>query len=60
MTRRLAGAAAVALTLALALSPPPAGAQQPLPGIADKTRGLEKKDGFIPLYWDAQGGKLWM
>jgi hypothetical protein len=58
MTRRFAGAAAVALSLALALSP--ASAQQPLPGIADKTRGLEKKDGFIPLYWDAQAGKLWM
>ena len=58
MTRRFAGAAAVALSLALALSP--AEAQQPLPSIAEKTRGLEKKDGFIPLYWDAQGGKLWM
>ena len=21
---------------------------------------MEKKDGFIPLYWDAQGGRLWM
>ena len=58
MTRRLAGAAAVALSLAL--SPPHAEAQQPLPSIAEKTRGLERKDGFIPLYWDAQGGKLWM
>jgi hypothetical protein len=58
MIRRLAGAAAVALSLIL--SPPPAEAQQPLPSIAEKTRGLERKDGFIPLYWDAQGGKLWM
>jgi hypothetical protein len=57
MIRRLAGAAAVALSLSLS---PHADAQQPLPSIADKTRGLEKKDGFIPLYWDAQGGKLWM
>jgi len=57
MIRRLAGAAAVALSLALS---PHAHAQQPLPSIADKTRGLEKKDGFIPLYWDAAGGKLWM
>ncbi|HEV7587534.1 MAG TPA: zinc-dependent metalloprotease [Longimicrobium sp.] len=60
MTRRFAGAAAVALSLAIALSPPSARAQQPLPSIAEKTRGLEKKDGFVPLYWDAQGGKLWM
>jgi hypothetical protein len=58
MIRRLAGAAAMALSLAL--SPPHAHAQQPLPSIADKTRGLERKDGFIPLYWDAAGGKLWM
>jgi hypothetical protein len=35
-------------------------AQTPLPSIADKTRGMEKKDGFIPLYWDAQGGKLFL
>ncbi|HEX8242510.1 MAG TPA: zinc-dependent metalloprotease, partial [Longimicrobium sp.] len=35
-------------------------AQQPVPSIAEKTRGMEKKDGFVPLYWDAQGGKLWM
>ncbi|HVG43670.1 MAG TPA: DUF5117 domain-containing protein, partial [Longimicrobium sp.] len=60
MIRRFAGAAAVALSLAFAFSPPAAEAQQPLPGIADKTRGMEKKDGFIPLYWDAQAGKLWM
>jgi hypothetical protein len=59
MIRPFAGAAAVALSLVVALSPS-AVAQQPLPSIADKTRGLEQKDGFIPLYWDAQGGKLWM
>jgi len=28
--------------------------------IADKTRGFQKIDGFIPLYWDAATGKLWM
>ena len=58
MIRRLAGAAAVALSLAL--SPSFVSAQQPLPGIAEKTRGMERKDGFVPLYWDAQAGKLWM
>ncbi|MGH7559986.1 MAG: DUF5117 domain-containing protein, partial [Gemmatimonadales bacterium] len=31
-----------------------------LPSIADKTRGFQKIDGFIPLYWDAATGKLWM
>jgi hypothetical protein len=31
-----------------------------LPSIADKTKGLEKRDGFVPLYWDAATGKLWL
>ncbi len=30
------------------------------PTIADKTRGLSRLDGFIPLYWDPATGKLWM
>ncbi|HEU0051719.1 MAG TPA: zinc-dependent metalloprotease, partial [Longimicrobium sp.] len=38
----------------------PAAAQGPLPSIADKTRGMEKKDGFLPVYWDAAAGKLWL
>lgn len=33
---------------------------QALPAIAEKTRGLTKLDGFIPLYWDGAAGKLWM
>jgi hypothetical protein len=28
--------------------------------IAEKTRGLEKRDGFLPVYWDANTGKLWL
>lgn len=64
--------AALAALLALALAPPlavpaPIGAQQSpppgpaaLPSIAEKTRGLAKMDGFIPLYWDERAGKLWM
>ncbi len=30
------------------------------PSLAEKTRGMEKRDGFIPLYWDANAGKLWL
>lgn len=67
MTRRFAGAAAAAaLSVALhaAAAHPPLAAQEqaahPVPSIAEKTRGMEKKDGFIPLYWDGQAGKLWM
>ena len=33
---------------------------QALPPISEKTRGLAKLDGFIPLYWDGAAGKLWM
>ncbi|HEX7175610.1 MAG TPA: zinc-dependent metalloprotease [Pyrinomonadaceae bacterium] len=26
--------------------------------IADATKGLQKIDGFVPLYWDAEGGRM--
>jgi Met-zincin/Domain of unknown function (DUF5117) len=32
----------------------------PLPTIATKTEGLQKLDGFFPLYWDASDGTLYM
>ncbi|SVB16809.1 uncharacterized protein METZ01_LOCUS169663, partial [marine metagenome] len=35
-------------------------APAPLPSIAEKTVGTEKLDGFLPLYWDAVLGQLWM
>src|SRR5712692_333067 len=28
--------------------------------IAAKTAGLEKLSGYVPLYWDAKAGKLWL
>ncbi len=33
---------------------------QPLPSIAEKSRGMEKMDGFIPVYWDGKAGKIWL
>jgi hypothetical protein len=33
---------------------------KPLPSIAEKTEGMEKRDGFVPLYWDARTGKIWL
>ncbi len=33
---------------------------QDIPSIATKTKGLEKKDGFIPIYWDEKAGKVWL
>ncbi len=43
------------ILLALALIPASMGAQQ---SIADHTRGMEKRDGYFPLYWDANAGHL--
>src|SRR3954467_7636156 len=31
-----------------------------LPSIADKVKGLQKIDGYIPLYWQSSSGKLFM
>ncbi|MEP0546463.1 MAG: zinc-dependent metalloprotease [Rhodothermales bacterium] len=31
-----------------------------LPTIEAKTEGLERRDGFVPVYWDARAGKVWL
>ena len=52
---------AVALTLLLvAAASFAAHAQAPIPSIADKTAGMQKIDGFFPLYWDPDAGQLLM
>ncbi|WP_420127972.1 zinc-dependent metalloprotease [Longimicrobium sp.] len=51
--------ALAALCLAM-LCAGPLRAQTPLPSIAEKTRGMEKRDGFLPVYWDAAAGRLWL
>jgi hypothetical protein len=55
MMRRLALATAF---MALCLAPPAAAAQ--LPSIAEKTAGMRRIDGFIPIWWDEDNGKLYM
>jgi hypothetical protein len=45
----------VVVLCALFLTPAPLSAQQ---SIRDYTRGMEKRDGYFPLYWDATGGRL--
>ena len=59
-----AAARATALGVFLLAAAAAAAAQQPdsrrTPSIAEKTAGLRKIDGFFPLYWDADGGRLWM
>ncbi len=32
----------------------------PPPSIGDKTEGMQKIDGFMPLYWEESTGKMWM
>jgi hypothetical protein len=59
MNRLFRGAAMLAAAVLLA-APAPAAAQGALPSIAEKTRGTEKKDGFLPVYWDAAAGRLWL
>lgn len=51
---------AAGLALALFTASPDAAAQAPHPSIAEKTRGMDRRDGFVPVYWDADAGKLWM
>ncbi len=58
--------ALLALSAPFSSYPAPAAAQarsqdaQPLPSIAEKTQGMERMDGFIPLFWDARTGKVWL
>jgi hypothetical protein len=55
----IARAAATTLLL-VAVTSLTAHAQTSIPSIEDKTAGMERIDGFFPLYWDADAGELWM
>lgn len=65
MTRMLRSCALFVLALLLTVVLP-AHAQEngdegdPTPTIAEKTEGMEAMDGFFPVYWDAQAGKIWL
>ena len=37
-----------------------ANAAGPLPTIEQRTSGMQKLDGYLPLYWDEKTGSLWM
>jgi hypothetical protein len=61
--RILAAAAPLAVALSasrLRAAPPqnPAAAPPPAPTIAAKTAGMEKRDGFVPVYLDRKTGKI--
>ncbi|MDB5092301.1 MAG: hypothetical protein JWO85_402 [Candidatus Eremiobacteraeota bacterium] len=57
--RRVAAALASAVVLAGIVRPALA-QQSALPTIAEKTQGLARKAGYLPLYWDARAGKVWL
>ena len=38
----------------------PVRGQDSIPSIAEKTTGMAALDGFLPLYWDAGAGKVWL
>jgi hypothetical protein len=48
--------------LAASLAPAPAAGQESeeLPSIRDKTRGMERLEGYFDLYWDDATGKLYL
>ena len=51
------------LALATAVAATPLGAQngtEPLPSIAERTEGMERLDGLLPLHWSADTGRLLM
>jgi len=63
LSRPIVSALALVLTIGLMASPALAqgsGSEDSLPSIADKTAGMERMDGMLPLYWDADMGQLWM
>jgi hypothetical protein len=56
----LASLAWIPASLAAQGRPSSAATQGPIPSIATKTSGMQKLDGYFPLYWDAKAGHLWM
>ncbi|HEX7019846.1 MAG TPA: zinc-dependent metalloprotease, partial [Gemmatimonadaceae bacterium] len=47
-------------TTSSAQTPRRGAGQEPIPSFEDKIANLRKIDGYIPLYWDEQTGRLWM
>ncbi len=50
--------AALLLSLLAAAGAIAAEEEKPLPSIASRTQGLERREGFLPFYWDARQGRL--
>ena len=48
------------VALAKAREKPNEDENKPLPGITEKTRGMQALPGLFNLYWDARRGKVWL
>jgi uncharacterized protein DUF4953/uncharacterized protein DUF5117 len=55
-----AGTGAPAKEASSAAEPAPSKSGEALPTLAEKTAGLEKKDGLLPIYLDRRRGKVWL
>ncbi|MDH3253306.1 MAG: DUF5117 domain-containing protein, partial [Ignavibacteria bacterium] len=53
---------AVGLTMLIGIIPVPSSAEAParVQSIKEKARGMVYQSGFIPFYWDAVHGKIWL
>ena len=56
----VAGCTATAPTVPQPAPAPPAATASGLPSISEKTAGLERRDGLVPVWWDAAEGKVWL
>ena len=60
MRRWLVAVASASLFAPLSAATPAKSPADRLPPVAEKTAGMEKRDGFLPLYWDAKKGKVFL
>src|SRR5579864_8386105 len=55
---------ALLFSVVLAYAQPPTGGRGPAPGrtptIEERTTGMQKLDGYFPMYWDDRAGTLWL
>jgi hypothetical protein len=49
-----------AATISLAQASAPSTNPEPLPGISEKTAGMQKFPGLFNYYWDSREGKIWL
>jgi hypothetical protein len=60
MLLRLARSTACALTLLAVPAPADEKPSAPTPTIEAKSAGMQRLDGYVPLFWDEAGGKLYL